>query len=1105
MYLCYRELLPATNIKCCCFFTLEAAHHLNSTASETQYLLVCSSSTLTIFHVLSGALQCSYSTQIYGTPRSVDAVRGASSSSSNRQSIILALDEGKIVVFEYLPSSRSLHLLLSFNAEENAFGLGAELLGETEGKVSHPGVEHIPTMAVDSSGKVAATVIYGHEILITPLCADIISPKMPPKSFILRNLRALGIERLALRDIVFLPGYASSTLAILHEVAALPIGHTFKISSTMAVTVIGIDIYRKAAYFVWKQRDLPSSSFRLHPLSFPSLSGTVLVISASAMLICGQDHVLAFAFSGFARQAVHKSIKLRPASLKIGIDLDASRWVTVADGASFLATLKTGVMLHVRLLLPIEGNWSSAQHVVEQLGITSIASSLTYSPSSNLLFIGSRESDAVLLQLELSPMNVDTIPNPKTALNAGGLSSIGTPAPPTKKARRISNKFEDSSELMASFANDETFLYGASLPIVPTETLSSASYQISFQVLDTVPVLGPVLTGIFSSGDTDIVDRSSEVDWERQAAAPLNTPSALAYIVARETKHALIVSAGMGDQASLYRVSRGLRYSKLAARNFYGCQSISALRFQDSNLHKICFLFLSFAQRTRVMRCLDAEAGDTAAMHEVIPALSGFVFVDSTVHVAMLSTDLCVQVYSSGLRVLKVSGVIDEALQDVLVEEELDLGGLGGSVGEFIVMADVCEEHVVVLTDRRNIFFLKYDFEAENLELICRGASGEEGPLSACLDAPPSSISFYKGLFEPSTGQPDDKSGKKTPSLVSEFAMEEEYFYGKALDDEGALEVEEVTMEESEVVGMSDKLYISVCNLYGGLSIIDLESFTVTFHSAAFSNAAMRVDANHLDTTPQDLPQSCSRTLARAHLQRIHSEAHSKLCLVAVLDTYDVLVYYALEEKGAISAFLKMEHGCVTRKRSKLKSPHSDLEMKTWNRILLSDYSVNKITNDLNMACGIIVSGPNPVVISLHKGLPSVQPLGFPEIAYANTGSYLVVPVQSSGVKGVACLWQEREESASGDVKPSKEAVIGLYQEIPLQTPLSNRSSLSFKRLNVGMTVHKALEILPHSQDPTELALLKRKTLLLACSEELQLPFLPSVLTDEQFEEDINT
>lgn len=135
------------------------------------------------------------------------------------------------------------------------------------------------------------------------------------------------------------------------------------------------------------------------------------------------------------------------------------------------------------------------------------------------------------------------------------------------------------------------------------------------------------------------------------------------------------------------------------------------------------------------------------------------------------------------------------------------------------------------------------------------------------------------------------------------------------------------------------------------------------------------------------------------------------------------------------------------------------------------------------------------------SGLPTVMPIGLPEIPYFNNGQYYVEQLRVGKTTGLVTLWQETELNDSKG--STKQATLGLYIEMPDQIYLDG-GIISFKKINVGMTVHQIMEVQPRTDERTEQELLNpnhnpnRRTYLLLCSEEVDTPFLPNILTEEE-------
>jgi hypothetical protein len=121
-----------------------------------------------------------------------------------------------------------------------------------------------------------------------------------------------------------------------------------------------------------------------------------------------------------------------------------------------------------------------------------------------------------------------------------------------------------------------------------------------FKVEDSIPVIGSILHGMFSSG-ADVVGLQDELRWGRDGFnisdattastaidgsinapnhkfLPLSSTAAAAYIVEREAKDSLHVVTGAGQiGGAVCRVASGLRLSKIATRDFIGASTVASI------------------------------------------------------------------------------------------------------------------------------------------------------------------------------------------------------------------------------------------------------------------------------------------------------------------------------------------------------------------------------------------------------------------------------------------------------------------------------------------------------------------------------------------------
>lgn len=279
-----------------------------------------------------------------------------------------------------------------------------------------------------------------------------------------------------------------------------------------------------------------------------------------------------------------------------------------------------------------------------------------------------------------------------------------------------------------------------------------------------------------------------------------------------------------------------------------------------------------------------------------------------------------------------------------------------------------------------------------------------------------------------------------------------------------------------------------------------------------------------------------------------------RLCLVAIFDSGDVVVYYAKEEGGYAGCFTKLNHTVVTRRPknkafrlrrgtgtggdgSALRSSvFGGAEAMTiaseerrfdtygedgigtsWPKPWVSNgsggegsvgtfHTSTEILNSFKLHCtddilggsAVLIPGTRPCVLVSHKGLPQLIPLGFPELPYSNAGAFSVAPLHVRSVSGTLTLWQEFEGNQS-------RRVFGMYQAQSDDCTYPG-SIATLKKVHAGMTVHFCVEVKPVADltlgEEIENALLKKKTFLLACSEIVETPFLSSVLTEEEIQKE---
>lgn len=320
-----------------------------------------------------------------------------------------------------------------------------------------------------------------------------------------------------------------------------------------------------------------------------------------------------------------------------------------------------------------------------------------------------------------------------------GDSNIGTPTttvPPSKRLRQTPN---NSMDIIAE-SGQESVLESAHAKALKEEALfyenestneldDAWSYpEFSIKVADSITVLGPILSGSFFTGNEEALCAMKSISWDRSMhkndSKGKGKHSAAAYITDREARDTLEVAAGVQGRASLLRVSKGIHLSKLAARNFTHVTESCTLPYEytsplNSSIMKGTFFFFSetqgvtsgnrnrgygSSQRTikessKIVLATEkiSEEERGVQMEELQGEGNAFCTEQHTISVGLVQSDIIVQTCSQCLRVVQVSpsGADDSvtlptfsldmmALQDVVVEEAVDMGGFGGGAGRFM-------------------------------------------------------------------------------------------------------------------------------------------------------------------------------------------------------------------------------------------------------------------------------------------------------------------------------------------------------------------------------------------------------------------------------------
>ena len=240
------------------------------------------------------------------------------------------------------------------------------------------------------------------------------------------------------------------------------------------------------------------------------------------------------------------------------------------------------------------------------------------------------------------------------------------------------------------------------------------------------------------------------------------------------------------------------------------------------------------------------------------------------------------------------------------------------------------------------------------------------------------------------------------------------------------------------------------------------------------------------------------------------------LVLILIMKSDDIIVYMANETPSSFSttgdhqnnsinkkypiyvlnSFSKLQHGLVTR-RKRMTYTTNKINLSSYNEFNNLGSSLTYI-DDLDGYPGVLISGARPLLLSINHNLPFLMPLATPELPYINdNGVYKVTSLLCNNICGVICLWRDLNELN----KSVRMSSLSFYKEIP-NLKLYPNSLISVKPVSIQCTIHKCVEVLCKTDDKIQQALLKKKTFILSCSEDIVTDFKKCPLTDSEKEQD---
>jgi hypothetical protein len=579
-----------------------------------------------------------------------------------------------------------------------------------------------------------------------------------------------------------------------------------------------------------------------------------------------------------------------------------------------------------------------------------------------------------------------------------------------------------------------------------------------------------------------------------------------------------------------------------------------------------------------------------------------------------------IQVFSIGLRLTSLTSSPPSPLQDLLIEEDRDIGGLGGVVGEYIVGGDILNDgdvgFVSILSSNGTVYALKFDEEDQNMVVIASSDAdlsenysfslGSKGTYSSMslfhgvldleaydffdqpdpLGSPAATPKYSRGgdtpvstprLQRSSSIQSDtsaNNDGVATPmskgrlfplgkglderrNADSLVADEEVFLYGKRLHSDDAASDDLFVPQDNDAYSpKSPDSYLLLCDNVGILHVVRLSDFKLMYVTSPLGVGSKNINIysgeRYLDIRAH-FAQTCDRmykvvdfkvvSLGSSKPSGVATCASRRLTIVALLDTADFVVFAANScdasassiASPAVKSFFKVHSAVITRRRkTRVRLKRAGAAGNAGMKNILMSQSTTQSPLDSCLAYGIkravqidgrhgiACYGLRSVFVFNDAGFPSVFPLTFPELPFASPGYNIVAPIvlASGALSGLLTLFVEVKSSEAFVPPPPPPSstspqpppppgpkpivcsgVLGIYREIVGLASFPG-SSVTMKRTMTGRTIHEIMEILPLTDDKSQLDLLKKRTFFMSTSIEVERPFVSNVLTEEEEVED---
>ena len=766
-------------------------------------------------------------------------------------------------------------------------------------------------------------------------------------------LKATGITGRIL-DMAFLSMMVEPALMILHETMPSCTGRFAAGRDTTCLTVLSLNVTQEGYPTIWSAAGLPLNATKIVPV--PAPLGGALVLCTNAILYFNQTQYAGLALNPFFGSHTINTLKypLETNPEPLSIQVDVNTQVSFVSYNEVLLCLGDGDLVLLTLQL---GATSVQKMAIVELGTKTVpATCMTYL-GNNTLFVGSQTGDSLVIAYDRGDANVD---EDKVKIEKENENSKNEMENKSAKRQKISTVDDEDDDflLYGSLATDkdDDDLYtnddskhnnlSSSLSSQLDENGKSKSHVMTFRILDSLVNLGQITD--FTKGVSFIAE---EEDSSSSAIIPL---------------HDLVTCGGFGRSGNVSVCHRGLRPIVGTEADLKGCRAMwtvkTGTKEEDHSKEGVdpsdadAYLILSMGSTTMIL----STAGDEM---ELVEDAEGFFTAGATLCAGNLfCNERVVQVYRSGIRILQ--GL--KCTQELTTEDSVEDGGLGmGNVpGLIITLVDILDPYVLLALSDGTLRLITGD--PADMDVIVeiptlkKNTTNTKGVSSN--DVTSASL-FYdtSGIFEKSNMM--DKKENESNTKISEKTDEDDMEVDNNDDDEVSDDDDDflygskttsstskpppTTSSSDKDTTISDplpydhlkvkseinsKVYCAVCRASGSLEIYALPSFEfiIEFPEFAFgpstlcsasevttrSTLGLLPENGNFDTSHGPAPEVADVTIHRIGPERslLHSEHLSKMVLVALLTSGDVLVYsVCCGDPDKPMVFHRMENTLITR------------------------------------------------------------------------------------------------------------------------------------------------------------------------------------------------